>query len=63
MEQLVESLEEEHFEDGECIVRQGETGHFFNIVQSGEISVHKRDEGAGGDGGEEGIGPQVSVLK
>lgn len=78
IEQLVDALEEEEFADGQCIVREGEVGHFFYIVQSGEISVHKKGgdggEGAtpggeegGGDGGGggsiEGIGPQVSTLK
>eukprot|EP00752_Nemacystus_decipiens_P011818 g10487.t1 len=71
IEQLVDALEEEEYADGQCIVREGEIGHFFYIVQSGEISVHKRGgeggdgrgEGGGGEGSSEGIGPQVSTLK
>ncbi|CAM9896563.1 unnamed protein product [Ectocarpus sp. 6 AP-2014] len=49
IEKLVDALEEEEFNDGECIVRQGEIGHFFYIVKSGEIAVHKREEVEGGD--------------
>lgn len=50
MELLVGALEEEEFNDGECIVREGEIGHFFYIVKSGEIAVHKREDVEGGDG-------------
>lgn len=70
IEQLVNALEEEEFSDGDCIIRQGEVGHFFYILQSGGISVHRRGgEGddmpsTGDDAGEVGgMGPQVSVLK
>lgn len=68
----MDALEEEEFSDGQCIVREGEVGHFFYIVQSGEISVHTKagggegakEEGGGGSSeGSEGIGPQVSTLK
>lgn len=64
MEQLVDALEEEEFNDGECIVRQGEIGHFFYIVKSGEIAVHKREGVEGGDvedssvGGGDGAGEE-----
>lgn len=69
MQQVVAALEEEAFAKGECIVRQGEIGHAFYIVQSGEVAVFKRDEelsaraiGLGDyEGG--GMGPQVGVLK
>lgn len=72
MEQLVGALEEDEFALGECIVREGEVGHAFYILQSGEISVHQKDAAAQGaaaaiDGHEadvdDGIGPQVIVLK
>lgn len=64
----MEALETEIFQDGQCIVREGEVGHFFYVLESGEISVHQRATGAGCDsdgdgGGDEGIGPRVSVLK
>ncbi|CAM9460339.1 unnamed protein product [Hapterophycus canaliculatus] len=68
MEQLVNALEEEEFNDGDCIVRQGEVGHFFYILQGGGISVHRRGEegddgAAGGDAGEVGgMGPQISCF-
>lgn len=62
------ALEEEEFADGECIVREGETGLAFYILQSGEISVHMKDEGkegeqgpvVGDDGG--GIGGEITTL-
>lgn len=70
LEKVVDALETEVFQDGECIVREGEVGHFFYILESGEISVHQRETGGGGDGdgggeggNDEGMGPQVSVLK
>lgn len=43
------ALEEEEFAEGECIVREGEIGHAFYILQTGEISVHKRRQEDGGD--------------
>ena len=58
LEQLSNALDDETFSSGECIVRQGETGDAFYIVQSGAISVHKTRTttaaaaaggGAGGD--------------
>ncbi|CAM9582066.1 unnamed protein product, partial [Scytosiphon promiscuus] len=69
IERLVDALEEEEFKDGDCIVREGEVGHFFYILQSGGISVHRRDEGSDGVSSEAdadeagGMGPQITVLK
>lgn len=41
IKQLANTLEEEEFRQGECIVREGEVGYVFYILQSGEISVHQ----------------------
>eukprot|EP00904_Undaria_pinnatifida_P012131 jgi/Undpi1/8048/HiC_scaffold_24.g10520.m1 len=48
LEQLSNALEDETFASGECIVREGETGDSFYVVQSGAISVHRRRTAAGG---------------
>lgn len=78
LEQLSNSLEDETFFSGECIVREGETGDAFYIVQSGAVSVHiRRTTSASGEmdaamlsagggpaeGRDSGIGPSVTVLK
>lgn len=45
IKQLANTLEEEEFRQGECIIHEGEVGYLFYILQSGEISVHRKDEG------------------
>jgi len=41
--QLAEALEEEKFEKGDIIIREGEVGDHFYIIESGEVAVTKKD--------------------
>lgn len=41
--QLAEALEEEKFENGDIIIREGEVGDHFYIIESGEVKVTKKD--------------------
>lgn len=69
MQQVVNALEEETFAKGDCIVREGEIGRTFYILQKGEIAVFKKGEEAAGGNGEGGgsadssMGSQVGLLK
>lgn len=70
MQQVVNALDEETFAKGECIVRQGEVGHTFYILQKGEISVFKKEEETSVDGEEKSalgaenvLGTQVGILR
>ena len=41
LRKIVDCLEEEQYEDGQCIIRQGTVGDHFFIIRSGKCSVRK----------------------
>lgn len=41
LRKIVDCLEEEQYEDGQCIIRQGTVGDHFFIIKSGKASVRK----------------------
>lgn len=45
LEQLAGALDREDFTDGDVIVREGETGGFFYIIESGDVVVTKKGAG------------------
>lgn len=59
LQQLAEMLDSEVFQAQECIVRQGESGDAFYIVESGEVTVFQRKQD---DGHETGLGEIVGIL-
>lgn len=44
LRKIVDSLEEEKFLDGDCIIRQGSTGDLFYIIASGQAKVTKNSK-------------------
>ncbi|CAM9504623.1 unnamed protein product [Chrysoparadoxa australica] len=58
--QLAAALDSESFQAGDCIVRQGESGDAFYIIESGEVSVFKYENKDNCKGG---YGDQVHTLK
>jgi cGMP-dependent protein kinase len=42
---IADALEEDHYNDGEYIIRQGGPGDTFYIIQNGEVSVTRRGTG------------------
>lgn len=52
LEKIAGALESEEYKQGECIIRQGQEGDYFYIVEEGEVRVYKQDEASGSsDGG------------
>lgn len=47
LEHLAGALEEEVFTNGEFIIRQGNVGDYFYILEEGEVDVHKTEDGKG----------------
>lgn len=41
LRKIVDCLEEEQYEDEQCIIRQGTVGDHFFIIKSGKASVRK----------------------
>jgi CRP-like cAMP-binding protein len=40
LDSLAQLLKQEYFREGSTILRQGEVGDTFYIIQSGEVSIH-----------------------
>lgn len=45
LKKICDCLEEEKFEDGQCIIKQGTTGDSFYIISEGEVKVTKNEGG------------------
>ena len=43
LEQIAGALEQESFQKGEFIIRQGQEGDYFYIVEEGEVGIYKTD--------------------
>lgn len=41
MKKIVDCLEEEHFAEGDCIIKEGASGDLFYIIESGSVIVTK----------------------
>ena len=42
LDSMAQLLKQEHFRKGDTIVREGEAGNTFYIIQSGEVDVYRR---------------------
>eukprot|EP00753_Platysulcus_tardus_P016257 PLAT5565.1.p1 GENE.PLAT5565.1~~PLAT5565.1.p1 ORF type:complete len:720 (-),score=419.53 PLAT5565.1:286-2445(-) len=47
--QMADAMEDDRFEEGQRIIRQGEAGDHFYIIEDGEVDVLKREEGKGAE--------------
>ena len=53
LEKVAGALESEEYKQGECIIRQGQEGDYFYIVEEGEVRVYKQDDASASSGGVE----------
>ena len=49
LEQIAGALEQETFTEGEYIIRQGQEGDYFYIVEEGEVGIYKHEDSACND--------------
>ena len=70
LEQIAGALEQETFACGEHIIRQGQEGDYFYIVEDGEVGIYKTgvagvagDGPGNGTGAEESEGGPIAVLR
>jgi len=45
LKKIADCLEEEHFTDGDCIIKQGTTGDLFYIISDGTVKITKSHPG------------------